>query len=94
MKNTAMPKNELDAMEMMLRFRHYCPTSPFSLKTEPFMEDYLLIDQVPNVMITGKAARFESRTVQVDNGSVLLVSVPENRMALVNLSASSVKGLM
>ena len=90
-KNSALVKNELDALEMMLRFRHYCPTSPFSLKTEPFLEDYLVVEDVPNVMVTGKALDFDFRTVQVEQGKVLLVSIPANTMALVHLDGSSAK---
>jgi DNA polymerase II small subunit/DNA polymerase delta subunit B len=44
----------------MIHFSHYCPTSPFSLKTEPYMEDDLVMEEMPNVMITGKAKSFGS----------------------------------
>jgi DNA polymerase II small subunit/DNA polymerase delta subunit B len=92
-KNSAMAKDELDAMEMMIRFKHYCPTAPFSLKTEPFVEDYLIIEETPNVMISGKASKYDSRAIKVGDGQVLLVSIPQNRMAVVCIDGSSVKGL-
>ena len=43
-KNSGLPQDELEVMELMLRLGHYCPTAPFSLRTEPFLEDYLTID--------------------------------------------------
>lgn len=42
-------------MELILLFGHFCPTSPFSLKTEPYVRDYLVVEELPHVMICGKS---------------------------------------
>ena len=43
MINSSWADSELKALELLLRSGHFCPTSPFSLKTEPFMEDHLVM---------------------------------------------------
>lgn len=50
----------------MIYFSHYCPTAPFSLKTEPYIEDNLVMDEIPNIMIVGKAKTFGSRLLKVE----------------------------
>lgn len=39
----------------MVNFSHYCPTAPFSLRIEPYMEDHLVMEEMPHVMVAGKA---------------------------------------
>ena len=44
MINSDWAGTDLDAMELMLHYAHFCPTSPFSLKTEPFKEDFFVME--------------------------------------------------
>jgi DNA polymerase II small subunit/DNA polymerase delta subunit B len=37
MRNCSLAKDELEVLEQMVNFSHYCPTSPFSLRTEPYL---------------------------------------------------------
>ena len=76
MNNSNWSCNELDAMELMLRSGHFAPTSPFSLKTEPFLEDYFVMGELPHVMISGKSKSWESRRVKIGEGEVLLLTIP------------------
>ena len=74
--NSNWAGTELDAMELMLRSGHFSPTSPFSLKTEPFLEDYFVMGELPHVMISGKSKNWERRKVKVGESEVLLVTIP------------------
>jgi DNA polymerase II small subunit/DNA polymerase delta subunit B len=47
-------------MESLIKFSHLCPTSPFSLQTEPYYEDYLVLNELPHIMITGKSSSYSS----------------------------------
>lgn len=58
MKNCSLAKSEVEVLQNLISFSHYCPTSPFSLKTEPYMEDQLVMEEIPHMMITGKAKHF------------------------------------
>lgn len=58
MKNCSLAKSEVEVLQNLINFSHYCPTSPFSLKTEPYMEDQLVMEEIPHMMITGKAKHF------------------------------------
>ena len=63
-------------MEHMLRFGHYSPTAPFSLRCEPYLHDYLVMHELPHVMVCGKARSFAGRRVRVGDSEVLVLAVP------------------
>ena len=65
MINSDWAGDELDAMELILRCGHFCPTSPFSLKTEPFMEDNFVLRELPHIMVSGKGRSWGSRRVKM-----------------------------
>ena len=94
LNNCDWASSELEAMEMMVLSGHYCPTSPFSLKTEPFGEDYLVMEKVPHVMVSGKGRAWGSKRVKVGQGEVTLVSIPERKMALVGLDGTFARELL
>jgi DNA polymerase II small subunit/DNA polymerase delta subunit B len=75
-------------MEQMVNFSHYCPSSPFSLKTEPYIEDFLAIEELPHIMIAGKAQKFEAKTLKFESKSVLLVAIPAGKMGLISLNGT------
>jgi DNA polymerase II small subunit/DNA polymerase delta subunit B len=69
----------------MVNFSHYCPTAPFSLRTEPYLDDHLVMEEMPHVMVAGKAKGFGCRMLRVDEREVLLVAIAAGGMALVSL---------
>lgn len=69
----------------MVNFSHYCPTAPFSLRTEPYLDDHLVMQEMPHVMLAGKARRFGCRAMEAEGRRVLLVGVPAGGMALVSM---------
>jgi hypothetical protein len=50
--------------------------------------------ELPHIMVAGKARTFDWKQVDVEGRQVLLISVPENRMALVGLDGSYVQELV
>lgn len=44
MKNCSYASSEIEVLEGFVNFSHFCPTSPFSLKTEPYQNDYLVME--------------------------------------------------
>jgi DNA polymerase II small subunit/DNA polymerase delta subunit B len=85
MRNCTMAEDELEVLEQMVNFSHYCPTAPFSLRTEPYMEDHLVMEEMPHVMVAGKAKSFACRMLRLEDREVLLVAVPAGGMGLVSL---------
>ena len=68
-----------------MHFSHYSPTAPFSLRCEPYMQDYMVMEQLPHIMIAGKAKEYRSKRMSVGSGEVLLVTIPEGQAGLVSL---------
>lgn len=79
---------------MMVQSGHYCPTSPFSLKTEPFGEDFLVMERLPHVMVSGKGKAWGAKRVKAGQGEVTLISIPERKMALVGLDGTFARELL
>ena len=88
MRNCTMAGDELEALEQMVHFSHYCPTAPFSLRTEPYLEDHLVMNEMPHIMLAGKAKTFGKKLLRVEDREVLLVAVPAGGMALVSMEGT------
>ncbi|KAF2363221.1 DNA polymerase alpha/epsilon subunit B [Trinorchestia longiramus] len=84
----------LDILQSLCTWGHWAPTAPDTLACFPFgSSDPFLLQQRPDVMFVANQEAFHSRTVTVDDHSVLLVSVPRFRKTatavLVNLRTLS-----
>lgn len=85
LKNCTMAADQLGALEQMVNFSHYCPTSPFSLRTQPYLDDHLVMHEMPHVMLAGKAKEFGCKKLRIEDREVLLIAVATGGMALVSL---------
>ncbi len=73
----------IEAMKEMLKRRHLCPTYGAKTPIAPEREDYLVIDQIPDIFVTGHvhgAGISEYRGVRVINASTWQAQTPFQRM--------------
>ncbi|KAL9644848.1 hypothetical protein ABK040_005329 [Willaertia magna] len=82
--------SRLEVMENTLKWGHYAPSAPDTLKCYPFETgDPFIIKQTPHIYICGNSKKFETKLCEFDNVKVRLVAVPaftmEPTIALVNI---------
>lgn len=85
----------LDILEYTLRSGHLAPTAPDTLACYPFYDnDPLVIENCPDVYFTGNQIKFETKTIEVENGKhVRLISIPDffSTLSVVVLDLSSLE---
>ncbi|ORY09275.1 DNA polymeras-like protein subunit delta-2 [Clohesyomyces aquaticus] len=72
---------EMDVLEMMLRWRSIAPTAPDTLWCYPFQDDDpLILRDCPHIYFAGNQSKFERRVIQGPaDQKVLLLSIPKFR---------------
>jgi DNA polymerase delta subunit 2 len=90
----------LDALERTLVWQHLAPTAPDTLACYPFKNNdpFVIHGRCPDVLFTGNAPAFDTRTVTLSNGhTVRLIAVPRfsttGTVALLDLATKEVTSL-
>ncbi|MBN1389465.1 MAG: DNA-directed DNA polymerase II small subunit [Candidatus Thermoplasmatota archaeon] len=76
-------ENPIEGMKEMLRFRHFCPTYGMRNQISPEERDNLVIDDVPDIFVSGHVHRFgmdNYKGVQLIEGSAWQSQTPFQRL--------------
>ena len=88
--------SDLDLMEKTLNWRHIAPTSPDTLWSFPYLEDPLILQELPHLYFVGNASALKEREFGSEK-KVKLLTVPSfsstGIVAVVDLNSMTIESL-